>query len=150
MEIKIIRKYKKAKYTIGIVYVNGEYFCNSLEDVDRGLSSDMSVDDILKVKKPKETAIPCGRYRITLSYSPKFHNKPYAISGMIPLINGVKGFSAIRMHDGKDESWTDGCILMGRNTKVGQLTDGLAVMTELTKRVSTALFKGESVYVTII
>ena len=69
---------------------------------------------------------------------------------MIPLINGVKGFSAIRMHDGKDEYWTDGCILMGRNTKVGQLTDGLAVMTELTKRVSTALFKGESVYVTII
>ena len=124
MEIKIMRKYKKAKYTIGLVYINGEYFCNSLEDVDRGLSSDMSVEDILKVKKPKETAIPSGHYRVLLTYSPKFHNKPYAISGMIPLINGVKGFSAIRMHDGKDETWTDGCILMGRNTIKGKLTDG--------------------------
>ena len=35
MEIVLCRKYRLNSYTIGKVYVNGLYFCDSLEDRDR-------------------------------------------------------------------------------------------------------------------
>lgn len=150
MEIKLIRKYKKDKYTIGILYVDGVPFCNTLEDKDRGLDDSMTESEVLAKKVAKQTAIPTGRYRITFTYSPKFCNKAYAIKGMIPLINGVKGFSAIRMHDGVNEGWTDGCVLCGKNTLVGKLTDGVNVCIKLFKRMYEAFSKNEKIWLTIV
>lgn len=43
MEIKVKRIARKDAYTIGKMYVNGEYVCDTLEDKDRGLTSNMSV-----------------------------------------------------------------------------------------------------------
>ena len=37
MELKVVRKYKKEKYTIGKLYIDGVYFCDTIEDKDRGL-----------------------------------------------------------------------------------------------------------------
>lgn len=149
MEIRLNRKYKKDTYTIGVLSVDGAPYCNTLEDKDRGLNDSMSVSNILTRKVAKQTAIPCGRYRITFTYSPKFCNRPYAINGMIPLINGVKGFSAIRMHDGKDERWTDGCVLCGKNTIKGKLTDGEKVCTELFKKMYDVWSKKGDVWITV-
>lgn len=50
MEIKVDRKWKKEKYTIGRLYIDGEFICNTIEDTDRGLSQDMSEEEI-KSKK---------------------------------------------------------------------------------------------------
>lgn len=93
MELLVERKYKKDKYTIGNLSINGEYFCNTLEDKDRNLTQSMSEDQIKKIKVYGETAIPLGRYKITRTYSSKFGKT------MI-LINNVKGFSGIRIHSG--------------------------------------------------
>ena len=38
MIITIDRKYKKPAYTIGNLYINNKWFCNTLEDTDRGLT----------------------------------------------------------------------------------------------------------------
>ena len=73
MELKIVRKYKKDAYTIGNLYVNGEWFCNTCEDKDRGLKSYMSLEEIKKIKVYGETAIPAGRYIVRMDIvSPKY------------------------------------------------------------------------------
>ena len=46
MKLKLERKYFKDTYTIGNLYVNGKYFCDTLEDKDRGLDDSMSLEDI--------------------------------------------------------------------------------------------------------
>ena len=36
------RIYKGEDYTIGHIYIDGEYICDSIEDKDRGLNDQMS------------------------------------------------------------------------------------------------------------
>ena len=45
MEIKIKRIARKATYTIGKMYIDGVYFCDTLEDKDRGLKQTMTDAD---------------------------------------------------------------------------------------------------------
>ena len=76
MEIFVKRIAKKADYTIGKVYINGVYLCDSIEDKDRGLKQSMSLSEIRNVKIPKQTAIPSGNYEVTLNVkSPTFSQK---------------------------------------------------------------------------
>ena len=78
MELKLIRKYRKTDYTIGILYINNKYFCEILEDTDRGLKDSMSLEEIKKIKIKDQTCIPYGTYTITLDVvSPKFGSKSY-------------------------------------------------------------------------
>lgn len=116
MKIEIHRKYRKNGYTIGLLYVNGAFICNTLEDTDRGLTSAMSAKEIAAVKVKGKTAIPKGTYPIIMSYSPRFKKQ-------MPLICGVKGFEGIRIHSGNSAEDTEGCILCGMNTEVGRITN---------------------------
>ena len=115
MKIELHRKYRKNGYTIGLLYINGQFVCNTLEDTDRGLTSAMSVNDIAAVKVKGKTAIPTGSYPVIMSYSPRFKKQ-------MPLICGVKGFEGIRIHSGNSAEDTEGCILCGKNTEVGRIT----------------------------
>lgn len=139
MELKIIRKYKGPKYTIGSLFLNNKYFCDTLEDVDRNLSQIMSEKDILSKKIYGETAIPTGIYKINITYSNKFGKRFWAIrfGGKLPLIEDVKGFEGIRIHPGNTNKDTLGCILVGCNKKVGELINSqycwTNLMLELTK-----------------
>ena len=51
MKLKLVRKYRKETYTIGKLYVDGVYFCDTIEDKDRGLDDTMYLADILLKKK---------------------------------------------------------------------------------------------------
>lgn len=115
MQIELHRKYRKNGYTIGLLYINGQFVCNTLEDTDRGLTSAMSVNNIAAVKVKGKTAIPTGSYPVIMSYSPRFKKQ-------MPLICGVKGFEGIRIHSGNSAEDTEGCILCGKNTEVGRIT----------------------------
>ena len=106
MEITVKRIAIRNGYTIGHLSVNGQYFCDTLEDRDRGLTSTMSRLDIAKIKVKAQTAIPTGRYRIIFTYSPKFRRK-------MPLLLDVPGFDAIRFHYGNTAADSEGCILVG-------------------------------------
>ena len=37
MELKLKRIARRETYTIGHLYIDGEYFCDTVEDKDRGL-----------------------------------------------------------------------------------------------------------------
>lgn len=125
MKLLLDRKYKKATYTIGRLYVNGEFLCNTLEDKDRGLSDEDSLDKIKKIKVPSETAIPTGTYKITLNVvSPSFSKKAYYknfCGGRLPRLLNVKGFDGILIHKGSTDKDSAGCILVGDNTMVGKV-----------------------------
>lgn len=142
MKIEVMRKYFKSTYTIGELYIDGEYVCDTLEDKDRGLDSDMELEEIRAIKVYGQTAIPYGTYRVTVAKWKKYNIE-------VPLLHNVKGFSGILIHNGTDESHTSGCILVGRNTIKGKLTQGKYYMNYVSHLVKCALFDDDTVDITI-
>lgn len=103
MRLLLDRHYKGEKYTIGRLYIDGEYFCDTCEDVDRGLTKEMNVGEIGKVKVMNQTAIPTGEYEITLNIqSPKYKLKKQYVfcNGYLPRLLDVPGFEGILIHIG--------------------------------------------------
>lgn len=131
MLLNLKRKWLKSDYTIGQLFIDGKYFCDSLEDKDRGLDDEMTVEEIKALKRPGITAIPTGIYEVTLNVvSPKFSKYPFykAINnGKVPRLLKVKGFDGILIHvmDGpKGAELSEGCIGIGRNLIKGGLLQG--------------------------
>lgn len=127
MRLTLKRIANRKDYCIGKLYINGKYFSDTLEDVDRGLDDSMTEDEIKQSKIKEQTAIPTGIYTVLLTYSPKYKK-------VMPLINNVKGYSGIRIHSGNSSKDTEGCLLVGKNTVVGRLTDSRNTYNALFKR----------------
>ena len=125
MEIVVNRIFKGNKYTIGKLYVNGEYICDTLEDVDRGLTQSMSLTEIKKKKVYSQTAIPVGTYDVEVSKSPKFGRN-------LPRLQDVPGFTGILIHRGNTASDSAGCILVGENKVVGKVINSTKYELKLT------------------
>ncbi len=142
MEILIDRKWKKPGYTIGILSVDGKRLCESLEDTDRGLTQDMTLTEIMKRKVKGQTAIPSGRYRVNITYSPRFRRD-------LPILVDVPGFDGIRIHSGNTAKDTEGCLLPGRNTVKGMVTDSRHWFGVLYDKIRKALNSKDNVYITI-
>lgn len=149
-EWKLDRAWCKKGYTISRVFLDGKRFgdgkkyCNSLEDEDRGLTSDMSVDEVLEVKNKHkgQTAIPRGRYKVTITYSPRFKKD-------MPLLNAVKGFTGIRLHPLNNADGSEGCIGFGVNDKVGWISNSKYWTDLVTGIMKSAINRGENVYITV-
>ena len=142
MELKLIRKYRKTDYTIGILYVNNKYFCEILEDTDRGLKDSMSLEEIKKIKIKDQTCIPYGKYQILMTYSPKYKK-------IMPLVNNVKGFEGIRIHSGNTNKDTSGCLLPGFNKIKGQVINSRETFNKLYNLIQTAINNKENVTIEI-
>ncbi|MDR2950724.1 MAG: DUF5675 family protein [Prevotella sp.] len=130
MKIELKRIYKCAKYTIGHLFIDGEYFCDTIEDCDRGLDDSMSLEQIKAKKIYAETAIPTGIYTVSIGIvSPKFSQKPFYkefCDGRVPRLLNVKGFDGILMHIGLNERSSAGCIIVGENKIKGQVINSQA------------------------
>lgn len=116
MNITLNRIAKKPKYTIGKLYIDGEYFCDTIEDTDRGLIQTMTDAQVKSKKVYGQTAIPTGTYRVIISYSNKFKRQ-------MPLLLNVPGFLGIRIHSGNTEKDTEGCLIVGKNKVVGKVIE---------------------------
>lgn len=116
MRLELRRKDKTEEYTIGELSIDGVKFCDTLEDVDRGLSDDMSESEIKAKKVSGQTAIPTGTYQMTLDVvSPRFAGRSqYAFcEGKLPRLIGTKSFQGVLIHVGNTAADTAGCILVG-------------------------------------
>lgn len=142
MQITVTRNYKKPAYTIGRLYIDGAYICNTLEDTDRQLRQDMTTLQIRKLKIKGQTAIPTGTYEVTRTYSPRFKRQ-------LPLVNNVPGFDGIRIHSGNTAKDTEGCILPGMNTRKGMVTDSRKWFLVIDDRIAAALKTGAKVWLKI-
>lgn len=117
MKLYLLRKYKGTDYTIGQLFVDGEYFCDTLEDVVR------------ESKIKHETAIPSGTYKVELTFSAKFKK-------ILPILINVPNFEGIRIHAGNSKSDTSGCILVGENKVKGKVINSLKTMEVLMWKLS--------------
>ena len=153
LELLLDRKYKKETYTIGNLYVDGEWFCNSMEDKDRGLSQTMSVEEIKETKVYGETAIPTGRYEVRMDIvSPKYNGVKWYkdnFGGRMPRLESVKGFSGILIHSGNTALDSNGCILVGMNKAKGKVLDSRATFQKLWKVLEQARKAGKKIYLTV-
>ena len=127
MELQLKRLYRKSEYTIGKLYIDGVYFCDVVEDKDRCLYSYMNIGEISKIKVKDKTAIPYGKYKVRLSMSPKYKK-------ILPEIMNVPGFTGVRIHSGNYASDSSGCLIVGKNTVKGGVTQSKVTMSKLMEK----------------
>lgn len=152
INLLIVRKYRKPEYTIGNLYINGDFFCNTLEDTDRNLYQGMDEEWIISKKVYGETAIPYGRYRVTLGQqSEKFKNKSaYKFcKGFLPRLLKVPCWDGVLIHIGNYPKDTLGCILVGENKIKGGVVNSTKWFKQLYEILKAADERGEEIWITI-
>ena len=122
MEIVVKRIALKPTYTIGKLYIDGEYFCDTLEDTVRDLNKNGKFDNGEK-KVYGGTAIPYGKYEVKWTYSHRF--KKYT-----PQLMNVPSFEGIRIHSGNSSKDSSGCLLLGENKQVGKVLNSKATINK--------------------
>lgn len=134
MKLLLKRIAKKDTYTIGKLYVDGKYIADTLEDKDRSLRQDMSLEEIKKIKVYGQTAIPTGTYKIDMNtVSPKFKNRSWAKpwEGKLPRLRDVPGYEGVLLHVGNQAQDSLGCVLVGQNKVKGQVINSTATFSKL-------------------
>lgn len=111
MQINVRRTFKGPDYTIGKLYIDGHYLCDTLEDTVRPAGT----------KIAGKTAIPAGTYKVKKTMSPRFKK-------ILPEILNVPGFTGVRIHSGNTAADTDGCLLLGLNKTKGAILDSQTTM----------------------
>lgn len=139
MELKVIRYNSQDDFTQGLLSINGEFECYTIEDEQR------------TVKVWGETAIPNGRYEIKLRLVGKFHDNyknkfKFFHKGMLHVTN-VPGFEYILIHIGNTDDDTAGCLLVGRSTSKSAIAESTIAYEIMYKKVIVAFEKGEKVFI---
>jgi len=114
--------------TIGDLYIEGIWFCYTLEDVVRAKKVD------------GETAIPAGTYKVTFEDSPKFGPETLTV-------NDVPGFTSIRIHSGNTDADTKGCPLVGFKRGNEAIYESRAALSALKDKLKPGV--GEGIYFSI-
>lgn len=134
MEIRVERIALRPTYTIGRLYLNGKYFCDTIEPRVRDLKREPKVQG--------KTAIPEGKYLVRLTYSNRFKK-------VLPLLVDVPYFEGVRIHSGNDEDDTEGCILVGKNKEKGKVLESRVTMTSLMYDLQQAHNRNEKIEIEI-
>lgn len=154
MVITVDRKWKLSTYTVGRLLIDGVFFCNTMEDTDKGLKSSMPSEEIKKIKKAGITAIPSGTYKVRMDIvSPKYSVKSWYYKnchqGRLPRLENVPGFSGILIHPGNTAADSEGCILVGKNDVKGMVTKSKEYFLELYNKMYAAYLKKEEITIVV-
>lgn len=120
MHLVVEREPSSKDTTLGKLYVNGKFFCDTLEDVIR----EQEGIPVAQWKEYGRTAIPAGMYELTQEDSPRFGPKTLTVTG-------VNGFDKIRIHAGNTHEDTHGCLLVGVRTAAGLLASSRLTLAQL-------------------
>lgn len=139
LELSVVRDILHPEVTLGQLFADGQKFCETLEDPVREVDG----QPVATWKIKGETAIPRGRYRVIIDFSPRFRRP------MLHLLD-VPGFSGIRVHGANFAKDVEGCIGVGAQ-RVG--TTGITrcgrVLEKLEALVREALSAGKDVFIEI-
>ena len=135
MKWKLHRIYLGPDYTIGRLYLEGKYFCDTIEDHYRDLN--------IEEKVFGETAIGYGIYKMELSMSPKFGR-------LLPMILDVPEFTGIRFHRLNTAKDSFGCIGPGENRRKGMVLNSTKYEKRMVKKMKAATKRGEEITIDII
>jgi hypothetical protein len=117
--LRLLRYSDDGSTTIGLLTINGQYYCYTLEDTFH------------KVKVPGETRIPAGRYWIkfrkeeTQSTLTMRQRYPEWFTWHLEL-QQVPGFTNIYIHNGGTHNDTEGCILVSDSLNVSNTSTFLS------------------------
>ena len=153
MKLQLTRIALRPTYTIGRLLIDGERFCDTLEDKVRDTNKDGDLLDEGEQKVYGQTAIPYGTYGVTLNVqSPKYSKrKAYDFcKGYLPRLLDVPHFEGILIHIGNKPEDSAGCILVGENKVVGGLINSTATFKRLYERLKAASDRGEDVEIEIV
>lgn len=125
--------------THGDLFVDGVWECFTLEDRVREIAG----QPVEQWKVRGKTAIPAGRYRMTLAYSQRFG--PSTLT-----IEGVPGFVGIRVHGGNTHEDTEGCPLLGRRRNTYRIYDCKPALEQVKSKVRAAKEQGHEVWIDIL
>jgi len=143
MELQLKRETFTEQSTIGTLSIDGKFECFILEDKDRGLNDNLTLEQILKVKVYGKTAIPYGRYEVDWTMSARF-------KVMMPILLNVKGYSGIRIHKGNTEIDSLGCLLCGTRKKNNMVTESTLATKNLYTKIENAKKQGQRIFITIV
>lgn len=138
IELRLVRRYLGEKSTLGELTAHrGDQlllFQYTLEDRYRPPP---------EAKVPRATCIPCGRYQVRITHSPRF-------KVFMPLLDDVPGFSGVRIHPGNTAEDTEGCILVGRRRDgVDRVLESRAAYASLFVLLQSAGEGAEPVFITV-
>lgn len=144
MKLSLKRKFFGSTYTIGDLFIDGVFFCNTIEDVVRQLppvcpNTPKGLNCTCPQKIYAETAIPAGTYKVTMEYSQRFKR-------CLPLLHDVPHFIGILIHSGNTQRDSAGCIIVGFNTVKGKVTNSRATSDKL----NTILAKEKNITIQIM
>lgn len=134
MKLTLKRIALRPTYTIGKLYIDDVYFCDTIEDTVRDLNKNGKFDNGEK-KVHSKTAIPYGTYEIKWTYSPRF--KKYT-----PQLMNVPSFEGIRIHAGNTSADTEGCLILGKNKQVGKVLNSRATINKFYQIIKEACSNG--------
>lgn len=135
MKLTLKRIALRPTYTIGKLYIDDVYFCDTIEDAVRDLNKNGKFDNGEK-KVHSKTAIPYGIYEIKWTYSPRF--KKYT-----PQLMNVPSFEGIRIHAGNTSADTEGCLILGKNKQVGKVLNSRATINKFYPIIKEACSNGK-------
>lgn len=150
MELTLKRTYLKDEYTIGHLYVDGQWVCDTIEDKVRDYNKDGDLNDEGEGKVYGKTAIPYGRYKITLAVrSPKYTSRASYIwcGAYLPRLLDVPNFDGILIHAGNSADDSAGCILVGENKVKGRLVNSMLTLRKLYAMLKAAK---DEIWITIV
>ena len=124
MKLKLQRYLFAKDYTMGLLFIDDIFFCDTIEDMYRG-------QDLSKTKVMHETCIPYGIYTVKITYSPKYKKN-------MPQILDVPYFTGVRIHSGNTAKDSSGCIIVGVKSRNGEVIESRKTYNALMKRLETA------------
>lgn len=135
LDILLRRTIRTPEFTLGEMFVNGNHIGYTCEDADRRLECGGE-------KVRGRTAIPCGRYKVILSFSNRFGR-------IMPEVLDVPGFSGVRIHGGNTAADTLGCPLLGSKRADDGVRDCAAVNVMLSRLIGSVEREGGEAWLTV-
>lgn len=142
MKLTVNRYYFGNSYVIGRLLINGKYFCDTLEDINRDLNKNGKFDSDTEKKIKGETCIPFGIYEVKLTFSNRFKR-------ILPELLNVPSFTGIRIHSGNTQADTEGCILVGKNLIKGKVSLSRLYFKRLNTILVDSIARGEKITISI-
>jgi len=138
MILRLVREPSVTGATLGVLFVDGHYQCFTLEPQIR----EQEGQPVSTWKVPGQTAIPAGRYRVTLVQSPRFGR-------LVPLLIAVPGFTAVEIHTGNTVGDTRACVVVGRLRAAQRVGESKAALDALVPKLEAAIARNEAIWITV-
>lgn len=135
MNLSLVRDTFTENSTTGKLFIENEFECFVLEDEDRKLEAGGK-------KIYGRTAIPRGRYKIEMDWSPKYGRD-------MPHVLNVPQFEGIRIHTGNRSEDTEGCLIVGQERSENYVRNSKLAFDDLLKKLKLAWAENEEVWITI-